>query len=213
MTMKTTQWIADLFQKAINNYLLLDPASSQRLKALENKIVKINLLGVDAQFLLLFASQGIRFELPTQPEKKFDTVISGTPLRLLQMSLSRENRQQFFADDVSIQGNLELGQRVTDLFDQMDIDWEEIMSHVMGDVAAHHVGNIARDFKNWIKQTHATLRQDVIEYSQEEINLFPPAEALHDFFHDVDELRMDADRLEARVIRLKNSAHIERGKQ
>ena len=36
----------------------------------------------------------------------------------------------------------------------------------------------------------------------EEINLFPPPEALNDFFSDVDNLRMDAARLEARVVLL-----------
>jgi len=29
--------------------------------------------------------------------------------------------------------------------------------------------------------------------------LFPPKESLQDFFHDIDLLRMDVDRLEARI--------------
>jgi ubiquinone biosynthesis protein UbiJ len=185
-------------QKAVNHYLSLDPESLQRLLKVRNKIVKIELLGIGVDFYLTFT-------------EKADTIIKGTPLRLLHMALSGEKRQQFFVEDVSIQGNLELGQQVTHLFDQVEIDWEEHFSHLVGDVSAHHLGNIFRKMKAWGKQTRNTLIQDVNEYVHEEINLFPASEALRDFFHDVDSLRMDTDRLEARLKQLQKQVLVKRG--
>lgn len=214
MTAITMHWIVTALQKAINYYLSLDPESARRLAQMQDKTVKIDLLRLNVQFYLFFSDKGVRVVLPeASHEIHPDTIISGTPLRLLQMSLSRENRKQFFADDVSIQGNLELGQQVTDLFDHIEIDWEEKLSHVVGDVSAHHVGRVFKRVKNWVKQTHDTFLQNATEYVHEEINLFPASEALKDYCQDVDGLRMDADRLEARVNLLKKSVNASRGGQ
>jgi ubiquinone biosynthesis protein UbiJ len=201
-------------QKAVNHYLSLDPESLQRLLKVRNKIVKIELLGIGVDFYLTFTETGLQFDIPASIQEntiKADTIIKGTPLRLLHMALSGEKRQQFFVEDVSIQGNLELGQQVTHLFDQVEIDWEEHFSHLVGDVSAHHLGNIFRKMKAWGKQTRNTLIQDVNEYVHEEINLFPASEALRDFFHDVDSLRMDTDRLEARLKQLQKQVLVKRG--
>jgi ubiquinone biosynthesis accessory factor UbiJ len=196
-------------QKGLNSWLALDPESKRRLQAMQGKIVSVELLAVDVTFHLVFTPGGI--ELQRDEVSKSDTVIKGTPLRLLHLALSRENRQKFFSDDVSITGNLELGQQVIDLFDHLEIDWEEILSRLIGDVSAHHLGSIARRFTSWAGQTNATIIQNVNEYVHEEIALFPPREAMQDFFHDVDALRMDTDRLEARVAHLQKSIEARRG--
>ena len=87
--------------------------------------------------------------------------------------------------------------------DEQEIDWEEYLSHFVGDIIAHQVGNCVRSFVDWNQQTAATMRQNMTEYLQEEIRYFPPREECQDFFNDVDEFRSDIDRMEARIQRLK----------
>jgi ubiquinone biosynthesis protein UbiJ len=221
-------WVVISLEKALNHYLALDPESKPRLQALAGKVVSIELLKVGVTFQLIFTGDGIQLKIPpaplfqrgdslsasslkeehdprTPPLEKGgrgdfpDTIIKGTPFRLLHLSLSRENRQRFFADDVSILGNIELGQQVIGLFDHLDIDWEEHASRLMGDVPAHYLGNMGRRLKKWSQTVRQTTLQNVNEYVHEEANLFPPREALQDFFDDVDVLRMDVDRVEARI--------------
>ena len=213
MINQAKQLLVTTLQKAVNHYVSLDPESVTRLQAMQHKVVKIVLLGVNVDFYLSFTATGLQFDLASAANSglKADTIISGTPLRLLHMALSGKQRQQFFADDVSIQGNLELGQQVTHLFDQVEIDWEEHLSRLIGDIPAHHLGNFARKLRAWGQHTRQTLKQDVNEYVHEEINLFPAAEALRDFFHDVDVLRMDTDRLEAKLKQLQHMARAKRG--
>ncbi|MDR3490873.1 MAG: SCP2 sterol-binding domain-containing protein [Gammaproteobacteria bacterium] len=183
-------------QSAINQYIALDPESSQRIAKLKNKIITIELKGLNITFQLVF-TDNIEIKMPVTLAA--DTTITGTPLRLLQMSFTKKNQKQFFADDVAIEGNLELGQHIIDLFNHMEIDWEEYLSRYIGDTPAHHIGRFARKLKKINQHTRETLLQTVNEYVHEEINFFPPREALQDFFKDVDELRMDADRVEARI--------------
>ncbi len=201
-------FIAETLQTAVNAYVRLDPESARRIQALNGKVVTIELLATGVVFHLFFADGTIQIK-PGQPVLA-DTIIKGTPLRLLHLAVSREQRQQFFSDDVSIQGNLELGQLVIDLFDHMEIDWEELVSRLVGDIPAHHLGRLTGKFKAWTGMTRKIFRQDVSEYIHEEIALFPPREALQDFFHDVDALRMDTDRLEAKLKHLQQTLSAKR---
>lgn len=201
--------VIQAIEKALNSYLALDPESQTRLSYLNDKIVKVDLLGINLIFYLSFNQTTIK--ITSNIDTKADTTISGTPLRLLYMTVSRGNRQQFFSDDVAIQGNLEIGQHVIDLFDDLEVDWEEFLSKWIGDAPANFLGRLGRQLKAWGQQAHDTLVMDVNEYVHEEINIFPPLEALQDFFHEVDLTRMDADRLEAKVMQLQKTLAVKRG--
>lgn len=193
-------FIHQSLETAINRYLSLDPESHARLFALDGKLITIELLAIS--YTLPLKIVGGKIVILSESPEKPDVVIRGTPLSLLHMSLS-EDRKQFFADDVQIEGDLELGQQIIDLFDEMEIDWEEHTSRVIGDIPAHQFGRFIKEAKAMMQRAKDSLMQNINEYVHEEKLIFPPKEALHDFFNDIDLLRMDADRLEARVMRLK----------
>jgi ubiquinone biosynthesis protein UbiJ len=104
---------------------------------------------------------------------------------------------------LEIEGNLDLGQHITDLFDRLEIDWEEYISRYTGDVAAYQIGRIGKRIKKFHQHARSTLTQQINEYTHEEIQLVPAIEELNDFYHDVDELRMDVDRVESKIVNLK----------
>jgi ubiquinone biosynthesis protein UbiJ len=194
------KFINKSLEKCINHYLALDPESESRLAALNGKIITLELLAVNWILHLRIIDKKIIIEEAITETP--DVVIKGTPLSLLHMSIAKDNRKQFFSDDVSIEGNLELGQQIIDLFDQMEIDWEEYLSKVTGDVPANQFGRVVRTLKTFSQRFRESFLQNVNEYVHEEKCVFPPREAVEDFFHDIDQLRMDADRLAARIARL-----------
>ncbi|MCE3237282.1 MAG: hypothetical protein K0R24_263 [Gammaproteobacteria bacterium] len=199
--------IEEYFPKLINAYLALDPESQRRLLKLNGKIVTIELAEHPIQ--LQFTQSGIT--LKTDHFSEPHTVIKGTPLSLLHMGLARDNRKKFFSDNsITIQGNLELGQQVIALFDELEIDWEEYLSRGLGDIGSHQLVRFTKKIKQFGQRICSTLTENIDEYVHEEANLFPPSEALDDFYHDVDDLRMDTDRLETRIRKL--SEKISRGK-
>lgn len=189
-------WLAT----ALNRYLALDPESRVRLTRLQDKAVTIELIGTPFLFQLVFRDEQI--QILWQDFLTPDLTIKGTPFVLWQMSFMREQRHRFFADDVVIEGNMELAQQVLAIFDELDIDWEEQLSQWIGDTSAHHLGRAAEHFKQFSQRLTTSFMRNVSEYVQEEAQLFPPREALADFYQDVDELRMNVDRLTARVERL-----------
>ena len=193
-----------LIESAINRYLALDPESKNRISALQGKIAAIELKGIALTFQLVFNAGSIQmewdqFSIP-------DITIKGTPLNFLHMSIAKNQRARFFAEeDIIVEGNMELAQHVLAVFDELEIDWEEFFSRYIGDVPSHQAGRFLRHMKDFTRRVAQTLSRNTNEYIHEEVDLFPAHEALRDFFQDVDALRMDTDRLEARIEQLQKS--------
>lgn len=185
-------------EKLLNGYLSLDPESVKRLLALDKKIISLHAGMTHFQIKILSG----RIYLQDAIEEPH-VLIRGTPFSFLHAALLKENRKSFFTDHIIIEGDLELGQQIIDLFDELEIDWEEYLSKVTGDVAAHQIGNVARKTHDFLKRAQQSFLKQTSEYVHEEALLFPPREALEDFFQEIDELRMHADRLEQQVARLK----------
>jgi ubiquinone biosynthesis accessory factor UbiJ len=184
-----------VIDKIINQYLKLDPTSEQRLVKLAGKLIAINVGYFDYTLYLLLQSEGVA--LLKDSAQQPDVTLRGTPLDFLRYSLSNK-----FTGDIAVSGDMEVAQQFKELFAQLDIDWEEQLSKVTGDVVAHQIGKFFRALCEWCKRSADTLRQDVSEYVQEEAQLFPPRAELQDFFADVDKLRDDVERIELRIKKL-----------
>src|SRR3990167_7071396 len=106
--------LSSLLSKALNTYLALDPDSKKRMRALSGKVATIELLPFHIRFHCIFEKGAICVE---QEEKRpSDVEIRGTPLSMMGMWLA-EDKKRFFAEDISIQGDAELGQGILALFD------------------------------------------------------------------------------------------------
>ena len=188
-------------EKALNVYLQQGAQSEKRLARMAGKSIGVELLPLQLHFNCDFTHD--RVTLNTQEDFEPHTKIKGTPLQLLGALVDKERRHQFFADDLSIEGDAEFAQQVIALFDHIEIDWEEHASRLIGDASAHHLNKLVNSMQGWLKSTATDLTQDINDYLHEEAAWFPVREELQQFFSDIDTLRMDADRLESRVARLK----------
>jgi ubiquinone biosynthesis accessory factor UbiJ len=107
---------------------------------------------------------------------------------------------------VHIEGDAEVAQTFSELLKAAQPDLEEELSRVVGDVAAHQVGNAARTALRFARRAHDTFLQNVAEYLQEEGRDVPNRTEAEEFLHGVDRLRDDVDRLEARLKLLEAAA-------
>jgi len=163
------------------------------------KLIAVELRGVGITLYMAPHSGGI--QLLREFDGSADAVISGTPLALARVGIGEE-RGLLFAGEVQISGDVTLGQRFESVLRELDIDWEEQLSHLVGDAAAHQVGNLVRDALQWGAKSVDTLGRDLTEYLQEESRQLPQRDEVNKFLAAVDVLRNDVERLDARVKRL-----------
>jgi ubiquinone biosynthesis protein UbiJ len=110
-----------------------------------------------------------------------------------------------FSGEVKIEGDMQTGRKFQELFAKLDIDLEEKLSHVTGDIIAHKVANFFRAGQSWSKDSIETFRLNAAEFLQEETRDLPSAPEVDIYYAQVDELRTDFDRLQSRIERLKNA--------
>jgi len=187
-------------EAAINHCLQFDPDARQRVRALTGKVVGIEVLGLNLKFYLLPDSVGL--QLRGECDGDVDVWLRGAPLSMMRMGLAGDQQKALFAGDVEIVGDTEVGEHIRDIMNELDLDWEEQLSKLVGDVVGHKIGNVVRGVADWAAQTRSTVEQDVSEYLQEESCLLPHREEVGPFLEAVDTLRADVDRMEARVQRL-----------
>ena len=186
-------------ETTLNQALRLDPAAFARLEQFEGKSIALELRGTGLTLTLLPGRDGIQVLSAAAGEA--DTVISGTPLALAELSLG-DARRVLFAGEVNIRGDVETGQAFKRLLDSLDIDWEEHLSRLSGDVVAHHIGDLFRGLQQWSRQARQVLGRNLAEYLQQESRQLATREAVNDFVHEVDQLRDNSERLQARILLL-----------
>lgn len=187
-------------ETAFNRYLALDPENAANLCRLQGKVIEIELRGVWRRLFLLPQTDSVM--VLGDYEGDADATISGSPLALMAMHHPGNRSRSLFSGEVEIRGDAGIGQALQRILDDMDIDWEEMLSRYTGDVVAHQLGNLVRGANGWLRRSAGVLEQDVGEYLQEEARSLPPRLEVRDFMDDVDAARSDVDRLEARVKRL-----------
>lgn len=194
-------------QLALNKAITLDETMPSKLLAFDNKVLEMIIKPLNVTFFIQFKEGCIH--LLDAYEHPADTTIKSNPMGLIRLSLLPPSKvRSLFNDSVQISGDVELGQQIKSLFDQMDIDWEGHLAHFTGDVVAHQIGSMFRkglDFKN---QFTESMRNNMTEYLQEELGLLPSKNELDDFFNEVDELSLRLDRLKAHFNQLKTHHEI-----
>ena len=130
-----------------------------------------------------------------------DATIVGTPIALARLALDEE-AQSVRAGGVQLAGDAEVAQVFQKLFLAARPDLEEELSRLTGDVAAHHLANVAREAVAFARRARRTFAQNVAEYLVEESHDVPSRPEVDKFLGAVDALREAADRLESRLAAL-----------
>jgi ubiquinone biosynthesis protein UbiJ len=192
-------------EAALNHYLALEPEARGRLAELHGRVVALEILGLGLTLYLVPAPNGI--QVLDRVEGEPDAILTGTPLGLARLGASRDKAGELFSGQVRVRGDTELGQGFSELLGAVEVDWEELLARLTGDVAAHQIGRGLRTLGRRARETRRTLEQDLTEYLQEEARLLPGLAEIEAFQEEVDVLREDTDRLEARVQRLERLVH------
>ncbi len=198
IVMSTRDLALSSLEHGINTLLQLDPVACNKLARHHGRIIGIHLRGAEITLYFIPDQQG-HLQLFSQIEGEPDALLCGSPLDLLRSSDKEQGSAQLFAGRVSITGNTALAHDFGATLGGLDIDWEEQLSKLTGDILAHQTGAAVRKAGHWLRNTDSRIKADLGEYLTEEARLLPHPLEVEDFIAQVDELREHTDRLEARI--------------
>ncbi|NCA69120.1 MAG: sterol-binding protein [Sphingobacteriia bacterium] len=192
--------ILAVIEQTVNGYIRLDPEGATAFAALDGRIIGIELAGFGTRITIIPSAQ--RLQIFGDYDATPDCLIRGTPLGLLRMNMAEHKESQVMRGEVEISGDTALAQSFSRALAGLEIDWEEQLARIIGDPFAHQVGNQARAVSQWGRKTSTTLTSDLQEYLQEEARLLPSRVEVEAVLNQIDILRDDIERTEARIERL-----------
>jgi ubiquinone biosynthesis accessory factor UbiJ len=183
-------------ESLLNRNLAASSAARALCQRLDAKVLALHVDGVPLS--VYFKSHGESMTLHTEHQGTPDATLSGSPLSLLRLA-GPAPEAALRGGSVHIEGDAEVAQTFSELLKAAQPDLEEELSRVVGDVAAHQIGNVARSALRFARRAQDTLMQNVAEYLQEEGRDVPNRTEAEEFLQGVDKLRDDVERLEARL--------------
>lgn len=157
---------------------------------------------------LFFLPDDCQFTVLSSFEGDADVKLSGNSWDFFQMGIKQHSNNSTTPDNSNIhfEGNITIGQNFVSLFSELNIDWEEALADVMGDIFAHRAANVARHAGNWLKEILTTNQENASEYFQKELRITPTKIEIDNFYNDIADICSDSEQLLDRFQLLKNQS-------
>lgn len=190
---------------ALNKYLALDPETQARLSHLENKVIALEISDWRLHFFIVV--QKNRLELLPSYSGPVTTTIRSPLFDLVKIARAKGETSALFHNEVEISGDVATGEALQKILANMDIDWEEQLSKITGDVGAHQIGKTLRGLREFARNSLDNVAEQLKSFLQVEQNQLPSKAEMERFVANVTQLQQDVERLEARI----NGSPLSRG--
>lgn len=98
-----------------------------------------------------------------------------------------------------VKGDLECAKALYDSWHHIDLDWERQCAKVVGGDIAQGLSTGLTHCKDWLHQTWQARQEDLSAFLQDEKQLLPTVNEVQTLYDEIDSLRHQVERLEARL--------------
>ncbi|ACE85155.1 ubiquinone biosynthesis accessory factor UbiJ [Cellvibrio japonicus] len=185
-------------ERLVNGALHYDPATRLGLQRLAGQVLAVEITLPAITLYLLPDSEGLR--LMGHWEGEVDTRLQGSLPALVQIASA--DTHSLKDSGVEVMGRTSLLADWQALVRNLDIDWEELLTQLLGDIVGHQAAQVIRSQLHWVGERASSGRRMASEFLTEELKTLPGKAELKDFYQQVDDLRLAVDRAAARVEQL-----------
>lgn len=195
-------------EAALNRALALDPDTRAAVHALDGQRIALTL--ETPALALQIRVEGDRLRVgPVDAASEADLSVRSTLgglLAQLPLLAKAQRRGPAPGGRLRVSGDAELARRLQQLATRFDPDWQLPFVTVFGEVLGVQIAQAVQGALRTARDLGTGLARDAAEYITEESRDVVPRAELEAFHDDVDQLRDDAERLAARVARLRAGA-------
>jgi len=193
--------ICAVIETALNKLLTLDTSSPQRMTALKEKTVGVNVVELKQPLFFNFSER--RVEVLGQYEGDVAAQLTLDISALMTLKNNGDINALIKSDKLSLNGDIKTLQVFADLLTKLDIDWQEHLSVYTGDVLAfklsQSINKLAKAASNQAEKT----QHHVSDYLTQEARLMIGKLEFVHFSDQVDQLSEQTLHLERQINKLR----------
>ena len=184
----------------LNRLLRMDSTALPRLAKLSGKVIAVDGQSAALQLFILPSADGL--QLAAHWQAAADCSLRASPTDLLQLALAKDKTAVLHRPQLSLSGDSAVLLELAAVLQDLELDWEYELSRWLGPVASQVLGGHLRSRARWGSQSLSSLRQDLADYLSEESRSLVGQREADVRFAELDRLKLDLERLDARVARL-----------
>ncbi|MFD2643909.1 ubiquinone biosynthesis accessory factor UbiJ [Pseudomonas japonica] len=190
-------------EHGLNRVLRLDSTALPRLAPLDGKVIAIDCRQPALQLFILPSDEGLL--LASQWASAPDCTLRAPASSLAQLALSQDKSAVLHSPQVELDGDSTVLLDLVGVLQDLELDWEYEVSRWLGPVATQLLSGHLRSRARWTRQSLASLGRTASEYLAEESRTLVGLREAEARFGELDILKLDIERLEARIERLARS--------
>lgn len=190
-------WLKPL-EALLNRHIASSSRARELLASLDGRVLALVFRGTALSLYCVASTEHLT--LGSTYSSDPDAVLTGTPFAFISLA-----RGSGATGQLDIEGDAEVARRFQELLRAASPDWEEELARLVGDTAAHAIGNAVRAFGRWGRRAASSFSRDAAEFLQEESRDLPARAEMESFDSDLSALRAALERAESRLTRLEES--------
>tara|TARA_R110001583_G_scaffold9945_5_gene46341 strand:+ start:19849 stop:20445 length:597 start_codon:yes stop_codon:yes gene_type:complete len=189
--------VCGLLETGVNKLHQLDSSAKQKRKILDGTIITVVFKEIKTPFYFVISHQQV--DILSHFEGQADCAIRLSLITLLELQDSHQLTGLIKSGQLEVDGDIKIVQKFALLLTEMDIDWEEHLSHKVGDLLAHKLVYHAKQCKKQLCKQSVIATRQIAEIITEELKLAPgPLEVAY-FCDQVNDIEEQAVALEKRL--------------
>ena len=192
-------------EKILNAIVARDAHIAKKLVAFDSKCIEVVSFRPGFSLSIRFEDDSIKLSAIDSQSLgiQTDATITGNAESLLGL-LTKNSNQRALADSaIDISGDATLVQDLHVTIESLDVDWQDYLAPILGDVLSNELGEIQSNARDWSKSTGTSMHRGVRDYLSEEARLVPSELEVDSFSNRLDQLRLSIDRVTAKTELLK----------
>jgi len=190
-------------ETGINRVLRLDSTALPRLQHLSGKVIAVDCQAPTLRLFILPSDEGLM--LASQWAADPDCTLRAPAASLVRLALSKDKTGVLHGPQVELEGDSGVLLDLAAVLQDLELDWEYELSRWLGPVATQLFSGHLRSRARWYQQGFASLNQSLAEFLAEESRALVGQHEAEARFRELDQAKLDLERLEARVERLSRS--------
>jgi len=195
------------FENLINICIVRDDYLTRQVARFEGKRLQITGHRPAVSLTVTFYPDSISLSpLPAEKQGgKADACVEGNCEDLLGLLVKSKESRPLANPSISISGDVMLVQDIYQCAQNLDIQWEDYLTPVLGDVLSQTLANTFKHGKAWAEDSGKRAKHNIHNYLTEESGALVAHQELKPFLDRLDALRLRIDRLQARTNHLRTT--------